>query len=470
MSTLPTSANDVVPQVEWARELASALVDAAKRAGADAADATVGMGSSLSASARDGEIEDVTRATSRSAGLRVVVGGRLGFATSADAPLGTEAVDELARTAVALARASTPSEHNVIPRAADATPAEIAGRAAALATWDEATASAQPGWAIEQALVMEKILRGTTGISGVRDVSAGARRGVFALATSTGFAGAYRGTSASMSCSAVVEDTGGKKQVEGWYSGARKLASLQSPADVAAEAARRALARKGARKVESTRAPVIFDPMTARGFFGAILGAMCGDALARKQSFLAGKKGEVVLVPGIELVDDPALPGGFSSRPFDGEGLFAPRQSVIDKDGRITTWFHDARSAARMGEQPTGHASRGSSSLPSPSPTNTTVLGGRGDLASIIAETRRGLLVTRLLGRGPDMVTGDYSRGASGFWIEDGAIAFPVEELTIAGHMFEMMKGMDRVGADLDERSSLRAPSIRFAEMQISGR
>jgi PmbA protein len=244
---------------------------------------------------------------------------------------------------------------------------------------------------------------------------------------------------------------------------------LPAPDSVAEEAARRALSRKGARKIPTTRAPVIFDPSMARGFFAAITNALCGDALARKQSFLAGKKGERVLPEGISVVDDPLLVRGFASRPFDGEGIFTPKTSLIDGNGRITTWLHDARSASRLGESPTGHASRGASSMPSPSPTNVTVEGGRGDLAGIVKETRRGLLVTRLLGRGPDMVTGDYSRGASGFWIEGGEIAFPVEEVTVAGRMLEMMMALDRVGDDLDTRSSLRAPTIRFAELQISG-
>lgn len=458
--------------LEQTRELAIRLVEAAKKAGADACDAAVGTGSSLSASARDGAIEDVTRATSRTAGLRVIVGGRLGFATSADAPQTNSDVDELAASAVALARLSTASAHNVLPSPKEREPGDVERLTTSIGTWDDETAEVSPSWAIEQALAMERVLRGHAGIDGVRDVSAGARRGVFALATSTGFAGAYRGTSASVSCSGVVEEVGGKKQVEGHWAASRRVKGLVGAESVALEAARRVLARKGARKIETMRAPVIFDPTMARGFFASILNAICGDALARKQSFLMGKRGEIILAPGmgIELVDDPLLVGGWASRPFDGEGLATPRLAIVDKEGRLTTHLHDARSAARMNEAPTGHASRGASSLPSPSPTNTTVLGGAGDLASIIKETKRGLLVTRALGRAPDMVTGDYSRGAGGFMIEDGAIAFPVEEVTIAGRMLDMMNGLDRVGADLDERSSLRAPTIRFAEMQISGK
>jgi PmbA protein len=452
--------------LDQCQKLAIRIVAAAKRAGADACDATVGAGSSLSASARNGAIEDLTRATSRAAGLRVIVGGRLGFATAADAPQSARDIDELARLAVELAKLSTASEHNVIPHvpAADQTDAD------ALQTWDDATAEVQPSWAIEQALTMERALSAHAGIDGVRDVSAGARRGVFALSTSTGFAGAWRGTSASISCSGVVEEAGGKKQVEGHWAASRRVSDLPAPDSVALEAARRVLARKGARKIETMRAPVIFDPSMARGFFSSILHALCGDMLVRQQSFLAGKRGSVVLSAGCELVDDPLLPGGFASRPFDGEGLITPRLSIIDRCGRVTTYLHDARSAARMGEAPTGHAGRSAASLPAPAPTNTSVLGGSGDLASIIKGTDRCLLVTRTLGRAPDMVTGDYSRGAAGFLIVDGEIAFAVEEVTIASNMHEMMSGLDRIGADLDERAALRAPTIRFAEMQLSGK
>ncbi|HEY4220097.1 MAG TPA: TldD/PmbA family protein [Myxococcota bacterium] len=464
-----TTTITAVPTLEWARELAESLVDAAQKAGADACDATVGTGSALSASAREGAVEDVTRATSRTAGLRVVVGGRLGFATSADAPTDPASVAALVKSAIALARVSTASADNVIPRAAPLGGADLAAAAHALGTWDDATADAPPAWAIEEALLMERLLRETPGITALRDVSAGARRGVFALATSTGFSGAYRGTSCSLSCSAVVDD-GDKKQSEGYFASSRSVRALAPAESVAREAARRALARRGARKLETMRVPVIFDPSMARGFFAAILNALCGDSLAKKQSFLAGKKGQQVLAPGIAVVDDPALSGGFASRPFDGEGLLTPKLHIIDERGAITTYLHDARSAARLGETTTGHASRGAASLPSPSPTNTTIAGGQGDLQSIIGDTKRGLLVTRLLGRGPDMVTGDYSRGAAGFFVDGGELAFPVEEITIGGKMSEMMLAIDRVGADLDERSSLRAPTIRFAELQVSGR
>ena len=470
MTQPPTSSSQSATDDRvWAEELAMALVDAAKKAGADACDATVGLSSSIQASARDGAIEDLEKSASRAAAVRVIVEGRLGFATSSDAPLTPRDVGDLAATAVALARLAGPADHNVILPPGGLSPAEIRAAGDALQTFDDVTAAAGPDWAAAQALLMEHVVRGHEGVVGVRSVSAGARRGIFALASSTGFVGSTRGTSCSLSCSAVVED-GARKQIEGWWSAARALHLLEDPASVADEAARRALARRGARKVPTTRAAVVFDAPTARGFLSAIVSGMSGEAIARRQSFLLGKKDDVVFVPGFPLVDDPSLPRGLASRPFDGEGQVGRRTILIDEHGRLVTWLHDGRSATRLGEPPTGHAARGATSLPMPSPTNTTLGGGRGDLASVVKETPRGLLVTRMLGHGPDMTTGDYSRGAAGYWIEDGAIAFPVEEVTIAGHMLDMMKGIDRVGADLDLRSSLRVPCLRFAELSIGGK
>lgn len=458
-----------VAEHKWARELASKLVEAAKRAGADACDATCGVGASVSAKARDGEIEHVTRSSSRGAGVRVLVEGRLGFATAAEAPRTDAAIEELAKNAVELARISTPSEHNLIPEATAPQGEELDALVQRLQLWDADVAGAESGWAAEQALLMEKVLRLTPGIATVREVGAGTQWGLFALATSTGFVGSYGGTSASLSASGVADDANNKKQVAGWWGSARRFQELEDPETIARIAAERVLARVGAKKVKSTRAPVLFDPIMAKGFFGALLGAINGDSVARKTSFLKDKLGEEVLVKGITLKDDPLVPGAFGSHPFDGEGRLVEPVTLFDETGRLCTWLLDSRSASRLGMKPTGHASRGSTSLPSPSSSNVAVLGGEGDLESLIKETKRGLLVTSVLGHAPDMITGEYSRGAGGFWIEDGAIAHPVEEVTIAGHMLEMMKGIDRVGADLDTRSSLHAPTIRFGELAISG-
>jgi PmbA protein len=467
MTRLP---GDIVDDRHPAEALARALVEAAVRAGAGAADATVGLSASLSASARDGGIEDLSRSQSRAAAIRVIVDGRLGFATSSDAPQSLDEIDELARVAVGLARLSGESPHNIILPGAPLSADETRAAADALGLWDDDTAALDPSWATTQALAMERIVRGHDGISGVRDVSASLRRGVFALATSTGFVGSTRGTTASLSCSAVVQDgAGGKLQTESWWAASRRLAGLPGVEVVAKMAAERALARRGARPIPSATMPVIFDPNMARGFFADMLGALSGSAVARRQSFLGDALGEMVMPAGVMLVDDPLLPAGFASRVFDGEGQASQRRVLVDDGGRLLSFLLDARSAARLGRASTASAARGATGLPHPAPTNTTLSGGRGDLASIIAETRRGLLVTRLLGRGADPTTGELSRGAAGFLIEDGAIAHPVEGVTIAGNARELLRAIDRVGADVDERSALRMPTIRFAAVAVGG-
>ncbi len=463
-STPPAPIDDRV----WAEDLCAALVEAAKKFGAQASDATAGLSASLSASARDGAVEDVTRSQSRSAAVRVIVDGKLGFATSSDAPTTPDEIEDLARTAMQLAALSTSSPHNIVLAGAAISAAELRAAGEALSTWDDVTARLDGAWCAEQALLCEKIVRGHDGVSGVRDVSAGVRRGVFALATSTGFVGSLRGTNAQLSCSAVVED-GSKKQVDSWWSQARSIGAVDAPVVVADEAARRALSRRNGRRIASQALPVIFDPQMARGFFGGVLGVVCGDAVARKQSFLAAAVGERVLPTGLLLVDDPLLVGGFASRAFDGEGQLSQRRVIVDDAGRLTGFFLDGRSAARLSSSSTASASRGTTSLPHASPTNTTLTGGSGSLDDIIKATKKGFLVTKVLGRGADSTTGDMSRGAAGFYVDDGAIAFPVEEVTIAGNARELLLAIDRVGADVDARSSLRLPSLRFAEMAIGG-
>ena len=466
MTKAPTTSEDRVA----AEDLATALVEAAKRVGAMLADATVGLSASLSASARDGAVEDLGRSQSRAAAVRVIVDGRVGFATSSDAPQTADDIDELARTAVGLARLASESPHNVILDGAQLTADEVRAAGDALGVWDDDTALLDPAWATSQALAMERIVRGYDGVTGVRDVSAGIRRGVFALATSSGFVGSSRGTTASMSCSAVVVDgASGKLQVDSWWAASRKASSLPQAAVIADEAARRALARRGAKPVASAHLPVIFEPTMARGFFASVLAALSGDAVARRQSWLHEAIGEVVMPAGVFLVDDPLLLGGFGSRIFDGEGQASARRVLVDDSGRLLSFLLDARSAARLHRTSTGHAARGPTSLPHPSSTNTTLSGGHGDLASIIAETSRGLLLTKVLGRGADPTTGELSRGAGGFLIEDGVLTHAVEGITIAGNARDMLMGIDRIGADVDERSALRVPTIRFAELSIGG-
>jgi PmbA protein len=268
----------------------------------------------------------------------------------------------------------------------------------------------------------------------------------------------------------VCDDVDGRKQTDGESSVARALALLLSPEAVAQVAVARTKQRRGARKISTDRLPVIFEPQVARGFLAAIVSALSGDAIAQRRSFLCEKLGTQVLRAGHSLVDDPHVVGGFGSRAFDGEAQMTRAETLIDSDGILVHLLLDAKSAARLKRPRAGHAGRGVTSLPSPAPSNILLSGGEGDLAGIIKDTARGLLVTRLLGHSPDVATGMYSRGAAGFFIEDGQIAFPVDEVTVASTMDLMMRGIDRVGDDIDGRGSIRAQTLRFAEMSVSGR
>tara|TARA_B100000683_G_scaffold162470_1_gene156557 strand:- start:105 stop:1157 length:1053 start_codon:yes stop_codon:yes gene_type:complete len=341
---------------------------------------------------------------------------------------------------------------------------------APLKKWDPKVAEMSTDWCLDQAMALEKAIMETENIAMSNNVGASQGYGVFALASSNGFRGAYSGTTCSLAGGALVHDEGNKRRTGMWWTAHRFLDELEEGESIAHKAAQRALQKLGAKAIASTKVPVIFDPMMAKGFFSAVLSGMDGDSVSKKATFLWDQKENQILKAGLRLYENPLKAEGFGSTPFDGEGVKTVAQDLINEDGLMTTWLHDAQSAHRLKEAPTGHARRGSSGLPSPGISNVQVLGGAGDLESIIQSTSKGLLVTSLMGHSPNMITGEYSRGASGFWIENGERAFPVEEITIAGSMLEMMKNIDHAGDDLDTRGSLQAPTIRFAELSVSGK
>ena len=453
-----------------ALDTALALLDAAQKLGVTECDVSMGKGASLDVSVRDQQIEELSRSSQRACGIRIIQEGRVGFSAWADVPQNAEEREEMVRTAIELSKMSTPSEHNVLPPCSAPMGDELNATLAGLKKWDPQVAQMSTEWCLEQAMALEHEIVSHEQIAMSNNVGASQGYGVFALASSNGFHGAYSGTSASMAGGALVHDDDNKRRTGMWWTAHRFMAELEDRSLIARKAIAKAIEKIGARSVPSTKAPVLFDPMMAKGFFGAILGGMDGDSVAKKSTFLWDQKDTEILVPGIRLHENPLLAKSFGSTPFDGEGVRTVARDLIDEQGRITTWMHDAQSAHRLGEAPTGHARRGSSGLPGAGISNVQVLGGKGNLEQIVQETKRGLLVTSLMGHSPNMITGEYSRGASGFWIEDGAIAFPVEEITIASSMLEMMKSIDRVGNDLDVRGSLQAPTIRFSEMAISGK
>jgi PmbA protein len=260
----------------------------------------------------------------------------------------------------------------------------------------------------------------------------------------------------------------GSMQRDHWLSAARRLADLEAPEEVGRRAALRALRRLGARRVPTCEVPVIFDPITAPSLLGQLAACASGYAIYREASFLAGRLGERVASELVSAVDDGRRPGGLGSRPFDGEGQATRRTQLLAR-GRLESFLLDGYSARKLGLRSTGNAARGPASPPGVAPTNLWIEPGPASLEEIVADTQRGLLVTELIGMGFNPVTGDYSRGAAGLWIEDGKLAFPVEEITIAGNLGRMLLDVDAVGSDLEWHGRIASPSLRIAKLTVAG-
>jgi PmbA protein len=295
----------------------------------------------------------------------------------------------------------------------------------------------------------------------------GTDAGRVAYASSLGFVGAYEGSHASLAV-VPVATRDGLMQRDSWYTAHRRLERLDPPADVGREAARRALRRLGARRPPTCECPVVFDPETAASLLRHLAGAISGSALYRRMSFLLDRLGEPVASPVVNVVDDPLRRSGPASRPFDGEGVRQARRVVVDR-GVLKTYLLDSYSARRLGLRTTGHAARAVGDAPGTGPTNFVLEPGPHAPEAVIASVRSGLYVTELIGFGVNPVTGDYSRGAAGLWIENGALAYPVEELTIAGNLRDMLRDIDMVGNDLVLRSSIAAPTVKLARMTVAG-
>ncbi len=444
------------------RDLATDLVQRARAAGARAADAVVAESDGLSVGVRLGEVEKLQRARQRRAGLRVFVGDSTAIVSTADfTPAGIAA---LAGDACALARAIAPDAH-----AGLADPAHLARAPLPdLELRDPAVERLEPPQALAWAREAEAAaLAAGPEITNSEGAEFGCDSGQVAYATSTGFAGSYGGSHASLSV-VPVATRDGAMQRDSWYTAHRRLAALEPAADVGREAARRTLRRLGARKATTCECPVVFDPETAASLLRHLAGAIAGPSLYRRLSFLCDRLGERIASDVVTVIDDPLRPAGPASRPFDGEGVTQRRQAIVEA-GVLRSYLLDSYSARRLGLAPTGHAARAIGDAPSAGPTNFTLEPGPHTPEAIIASVRRGLYVTELSGFGVNLVTGDYSRGATGLWIEDGELAYPVEEITIAGNLRDMFGAIDMVGSDLVVRSALTAPTVRVARMMVAG-
>lgn len=445
------------------RSLVERVAGMARKAGASEAEAYAERSRNASAVVRNGEIEKLSEAASKGVGLRVIRGGRLGFAATSD--FSDDALRELVERALALAKAASPDEANVLPSGAAL---RMADRPRVERLFDESVAALDPGWKLRAAMEAERAARAEDPrCDNFEGSGAGEAVSEAAIASTRGLVDSERGTYVYVWCSPVVRD-GTSLQTASWSDYRRHLAELDAPEAVGREAARRVVRMLGARKIPTCRVPVIFDPVMSAAFFGGLAPAFNGDLVFKRASFLAGQLGRPVASSLVTLSDEPRLPGGLASASFDGEGV--PTRSVpLLEEGVLRSFLYDTRTARKAGTRSTGHAQRSWSSLPAIGPTNLVVRAGTTAPEEIVRSVSRGLYVTAMLGRGANTVTGDYSRGANGLWIEDGAFAHPVQEVTVAGPLLGMLSAIDAVGTDLTFRGSIGAPTVRFAELAVAG-
>lgn len=446
---------------EHARDRAHDIVDRACKAGADAADAVFAADASLQVSVRLGALEDVGRSEGEELGLRVFVGRRSASVSTSDLSAG--ALDALVERAVAMAREAPEDKW------AGLAPAErlLHGAPPLLDLDDLATGgdAVSPEALRDAALMAEDAARGVAGVTNSEGGGASASRSVWALATSDGFANAYATTGYGVSAS-VLAGEGGAMQRDYAYHSARKRMYLDAPDAVGRQAGDRAVARLNPGKLASGAMPVVFDPRVGSSLLGHLIGAIGGQAITRRTSFLLDALGTQVFAPGVTVRDDPHRPHGLRSRPFDGEGLPVSPVSIVEQ-GMLETWLLESAAARQLGLEPTGHAARGVGGAPGVSTSNLFMDAGVVPVETMLAEVGDGVYVTELIGMGVNGVTGDYSRGAAGFRIVGGRIAEPVAEFTIAGNLKDMFLALTPAN-DLEFRHGINVPTIRIDGMTIA--
>lgn len=450
-------------ELEKLLTLASDVVTRARKGGADVAEAIARSGSELSTKVRLGEPELVEEASHRSLGMRVMKGRRVALTSTSD--LTKEGLDRFVRDALELADLSQED-----PFAGPADPALLTKPPFPdLELYDPRCGDVDAAEAIARARRAEEAARSfDPRITNSEGATFARTAGAMALVLSSGFQGAYRGSFASISAVPVADDDDGKKRRGSYYSAKRFLADLDDPESVGKEAARRTLRKLGARKVPTCEAPVIFDPDSARSMIGTFAGCAMGGSIWRKSSYLVGREGSPVASELVTIVDDPLIVRAPGSRPFDGEGL-AVRRNVIVEKGVLKTILCDSYAGRKLERPSTGSASRGGGGGVGASTSNYVVQPGTMSRDEIVKATKRGLYVTEMMGFGFNAVTGDFSRGAAGFWIEDGEFAYPVSEVTISLNLDDLLKSIDMVGNDLDWRSSTVSPTFRVSSMVIAG-
>lgn len=434
------------------------LVAAARKAGADAADALYICNASTQISVRLGALEDVERSEGEEIGLRLFVGSRSASVSSSD--LSAEALGALVDRAVAMAREAPEDPYSGLA------PEDRLLRGTAVDVDGDDLADPSPAALRERAEAAESAARAVAGITNSEGAGASASRTVIALATSAGFARGY--STSGYGCSAsVIAGEGGGMQRDYAYHSARHLSDLEDGSAIGTRAGERAVKRLNPGRLSSGAMPVVYDPRVGSGLLGHLAGAITGSAVARRTSFLLDRLGEQVFAKGIFIRDDPHRLRGLRSKPFDGEGLPTAKCDII-ADGVLTGWIMDSASARQLGLEPTGHATRGVGGPPGTGVTNFYLEPGILSPEELIADIRLGVYVTELIGQGVNGVTGDYSRGASGFVIRDGQLCEPVAEITVAGNLKDMFRELT-AASDLVFRRAVDAPTIRIEGMMIAG-
>ncbi len=462
-------AEAVVPAAEKVdlESLAADVVAQAMKAGASDAEAVAREGDEFSVNVRLGQVETLKESGSRALGLRVFRGKRSASASTSD--LTPEGLRQLVEGAMALAQVTEEDAFAGLPETSEF------GRITEDQHLYFDDVYSLPGperieWARRaEAAAMAADPRITNSDGGSFDAATGRK----VLANSRGFVGGYKTSYAGVSAAPLAADANGAMQRDGWWSSARRFALLESPESVGAEAARRTVRRLGARRVPTQQVPIVFAPEVARTLIGSVFEAASGDAIWRSASFLAGKLGASIAAPGVTIIDDntmllPSGVGGFGTSPFDGEGL-PSRRTVVVENGTLRNYLLNTYTARKLGMQSTHNASRGLAGTPGIGCGNLYLEPGTQTPEQIIADIPAGLYVTSLMGFGTNLVTGDYSRGATGLWIENGELTHAVEEVTVAGNLRDMLLHVTAIGNDLVFRGSVASPTLRIDGMTIAG-
>ena len=454
-----------IATAQSATNLTSLAADVVRRAmegGATAAECVAREGDEFSTTVRLGQVETLKESGSKSIGVRVFFGQRAASTYSSDfSPAG---IERMLKSALELAKITSEDPFAGIPEAS-----KLGSLPGDLNLYHEDVYSLPGSERIDYARRAEKAaLDADPRIRNSEGGSFDAATGRKVLANSHGFVGEYRRSYCSVAAIPIAQDEQGNMQRDYWYSVARSLAKLDSAEQVGKEAARRTLRRLGARKVKTAHVPVVLDPMVANSMLEHIFEGVNGDSIYRGASFLAGKLGQPIASPNVTVIDDGTMIGGFGTSPFDGEGI-PTRRTIVIENGVLRSYLLNTYTAKKLGLETTANASRGLAGTPGIGPGNYFLEPGRKTPQQLIGEIKDGLYVTEFLGHGANLVTGDYSRGASGMWIVNGELAYPVEEITVAGNLKDMFMNISEIASDLEFRGSVASPTLRIDGLTVGG-